>query len=138
MHGTVAFEGRQGGMAPPNQVVGGISVEAFGFTDRDLNGDGFGLIAVAVKGLAAATLILTTSPKTALTAIPTTVRTTVAEAICTAPLQERAALGAGTTTLRSARGITAALRTALRSGKALTSPASSSALLPVRAPFTAG
>ena len=125
-------------MAPPDQVIGGIGVEAFGFTDRDLNGDGFGLIAVAAEGLAATTLILTTSPKTALTAIPTTVRTTIAVAICTAPLQERAALGAGTTTLRSARGITAALRTALRAGKALTSLASSSALLPIRAPFTAG
>jgi len=125
-------------MAPPDQVIGGIGVEAFGFTDRDLNGDGFGLIAVAVKGLAVATLIPTTSPKTAFTAIPTTVRTTIAVAICTAPLQERAALGAGTTTLRSARGITAALRTALRAGKALTSLASSSALLPIRAPFTAG
>ena len=125
-------------MAPPDQVIGGIGVETFGFTDQDLNGDGFGLIAVAAEGLAATTLILTTAPKTALTAIPTTVRTTIAVAICTALLQERAALGAGTTTLRSARSITAALRTALRARKALTPLAGSSALLPVRAPFTSG
>ena len=138
MHGTVAFEGRQGGMAPPNQVVGGISVEAFGFTDRDLNGDGFGLITVAAEGLATTTLIVATSPKTPLAAITTTVLTTIAVAVCATPLQERTALGAGTTTLRSARSITAALRAALTARKALTSTASSAALLPVRAPFAAG
>ena len=130
MHGTVAFEGRQGGMAPPNQVVGGISVEAFGFTDRDLNGDGFGLITVAAEGLATTTLIFATSPKTALAAITTTVLTTIAVAVCATPLQERTALGAGTTTLRSARSITAALeRPSPREKRS--PPASSAALLPV-------
>ena len=86
MHRPTAFEGRQGGMAPPDQVIGGISVEAFGFTDRDLNGDGFGLITVSAEGLATTTLILTTSPKTALTAITTTVLTTIAVAIWATPL----------------------------------------------------